>query len=281
MNYILRRRKLGLGSCNGVKAASTTGLTWVRNDRQQPQGANFVFRWGCTSNIPDGPVVVNTAAAIHEVADKATFRKTCADAGLAPITWLSANDIDLDYDDYPLVVRRRTHHQGRFLHVCNNGNEVFDAVQKYGIGNYYISQYIPKVAEYRVFVCSGRAVWVAQKTPANPDAVAWNVAQGGRFDNVGWGEWPLRIVKTAIQAMALTKLNFGGVDIMVDDAGTPYVLEINSAPSQTSPYRQSCTAKAFDYIVNNGKATIPLVEVRGGYKKFIHPAICEEAWCHD
>jgi hypothetical protein len=62
---------------------------------------------------------------------------------------------------------------------------------------------------------------------------------------------------------------------MVDAEGRAYVLEINSAPSQTSPYRQTCTAKAFDWIVLNGKDKIPLSDERG-YKKYIHPAMVAE-----
>jgi predicted ATP-grasp superfamily ATP-dependent carboligase len=67
-------------------------------------------------------------------------------------------------------------------------------------------------------------------------------------------------------------LDFGGVDIIVDKYGIPYVLEINSAPSQTSPYRQQCVAKVFDYIVENGKETISLGS-SGKYLRYIHPAI--------
>ena len=68
-----------------------------------------------------------------------------------------------------------------------------------------------------------------------------------------------------------------GTPIMIDADGNCYILEINSAPSLTSPYRQQCMAKAFNYIVANNKTRIPLTTSRGGYKKFIHPAICNEA----
>ena len=64
---------------------------------------------------------------------------------------------------------------------------------------------------------------------------------------------------------------------MVDGDGEAYVIEINSAPSLTSPYRQACFAKAFDWIVENGKERIPVVKERGGYLKFIHPAVCNRA----
>ena len=77
----------------------------------------------------------------------------------------------------------------------------------------------------------------------------------------------------AIEAFNLSSLDFGGVDVMVDADGEVYVLEINSAPSLTSPYRQECFAKAFDYIILNNKERIPLIDGRGGYTKFIHPAL--------
>ena len=276
-NIILRRRKLGRGSSLGIQHFSQTHLTPLRNDKPFPADTNIVFRWGTTSNLPKGVTVVNTAEAIHWVADKRTSRMLLAEAGLAPKSWVDCKDIYHEVtEDDPLIVRRATHHQGRFLHLCETNAQVEEASAQYGVGNYYISEYIPKVAEYRVFLVSGRVVWVAQKTPGNPEDVAWNVAKGGRFDNVRWSDWPLKAVRVARDAFLLSGLDFGGVDVMVDRAGNCYVLEINSAPSQTSPYRQECTAKAFDYVVLNGKDNIPVVEQRGGWKKFAHPALSDE-----
>ena len=277
---ILRRRKLGLGSCRGIKQFSKTGIDFIRNDKVIPENVPIIFRWGCTSNVPNGAVVVNSAKAIHWVSDKRTSRMVFAEAGLAPKTWTSPDDWADDVaglEDKKCIIRRATHHQGRYLHLSDTYENVRDFCNYYGEGNYYISEYIPKVAEYRVFIAQGRAVWVAQKTPANPDDVAWNVAKGGRFDNVRWDQWPLRAVRTAREAFLLSGLDFGGVDVMVGPDGKCYVLEINSAPSQTSPYRQECTAKAFDWIVQHGKAAIPVIEERGGYRKFIHPALTDQA----
>jgi glutathione synthase/RimK-type ligase-like ATP-grasp enzyme len=124
---------------------------------------------------------------------------------------------------------------------------------------------------------AGRAVWVAEKTPANKADIAWNVAKGGRFDNVRWSNWPLKAVKIAIKAFNLSNLDFGGVDVMVDAQGDVTVLEINSAPSLTSPYRQECMAKAFDYTLEHGKERMPLTEEDGQYLKFIHPALDNKA----
>jgi len=279
MTTIIRRRKLGMSSVKGICAVSTTGIGWVRNDWLPLPDDDLYIRWGCTSNLPRGKKqkVLNTAKAIHLVADKLEFRRVLNEEGLCPKTWFNLHDCTKGDVDKGVIVRTRTHHQGRGLWRVDNCNDILALCGKLGEGNYYINEFIPKVAEYRVFVVSGRAVCVAQKTPGNPDDVAWNVAKGGRFDNVRWGEWPRCVVKIAIEAFNLSGLDFGGVDVMVDEECKCYVLEINSAPSLTSPYRQQCMAKAFDWIVEHGKEHIPLVAERGDYKKFIHPAICDQA----
>lgn len=273
MPYLLRRRKLGNGSCRGISQFSQRGIVTVRNDTVLPANANdLVFRWGCTSDVPQRNVV-NTSRAIHAVANKKEFRRVLNDRELCPATYFSVEETPAQA--YPVVVRPAQHHQGRHLHLCRTVAECRSATARYG--DFYISKFIPKIAEYRVFVVSGRAVAVARKTPADATAVAWNVAQGGRFDNVRWDDWPLKAVKVSLEAFALSGLDFGGVDIMVDNEGDCTVLEINAAPSLTSEYRQQCFAKAFDYIVDHGKEIIPLVQERGGYLKFIHPALNERA----
>lgn len=280
MAVILRRRKLGFTSCREIARQMSNNCAVLRNDRAAAQislaanGNNYVFRWGCTALVPNEAKVVNTVKAIQRVNNKTGFRRILNEHGLCPKTWF--NILELPQDGGPYVVRPRVHAQGRNLHVANNNYEANEAAYLCGEG-YYISELINKVAEYRVFVAQGRVVWVAQKTPGNPDDIAWNVAHGGRFDNVRFGEWPLRVVKCAVEGFNLSGLDFGGVDVMVDADGRPYILEINSAPSQTSPYRQSCVAKVFDYIIENGKGNIPLTEARGGWRKFIHPAVSDEA----
>lgn len=281
-HVIFRRRKLGRTSAKEI-AKHIPNCRVVRNDDGHfpPIGqlGNTLFRWGCTSNVPEGYNVINTAEAIHQVNDKTAFRRLLNEHELCPKTWFDSRafiDDEGREPDISVVVRPQRHAQGRQLYLCTGVAELNAAVQRCGAG-YYISEYIPKVAEYRVAVVQGRAVWVAKKTPANPEAIAWNVARGGRFDNVNWGDWPLKVVKTAIEAFNLSLLDFGGVDVMVDAEGNCYVLEINSAPSLTSPYRQECMGKAFSYIVQEGKARIPLVTAKGGYRKFIHPALTEDA----
>ena len=283
MATIIRRKGLGMSSCKGIAECSRTGIKWVRNDTAPLPDDDLYIRWGCTSNLPRGPKqrVLNTAGAIHRVADKLGFRRILQEnGGLCPKTWFSQYEPDLDprgnHAAFPVILRTKTHHQGRGLWKVHNPKWLRNKCDELGAGHYYINELIDKVAEYRVFVVSGRAVCVAEKTPGNPEDVAWNVAKGGRFDNVRWGNWPTEAVRKSIDAFMLSGLDFGGVDVMVDGDGRSYILEINSAPSLTSPYRQQCMAKAFDYIVENGKEMIPMDEnIDSGWRGVAHPAVRE------
>ena len=278
MATIIRRRKLGMSSCKGIAEFSKKGIGWIRNDKPLPQDDLYI-RWGCTSNVPTDNVL-NTSKAIHEVNDKAAFRVALSKADLsipsAINLTLTREGMDKMGLAYPVVVRPVRHAQGRNIHRCNTEEELKVALKKCGPDG-YTSNFFDKTEEFRVAVVQGRAVWVAKKTPGNKEDLAWNVAKGGRFDNVRWNDWPLKAVRVAIEAFDLTKLDFGGVDVMVDKDGNVSVLEINSAPSLTSPYRQECMAKAFDHIIEHGKERIALIKDRGGYLKFIHPSITEKA----
>lgn len=282
-NILFRRRKLGNGTCRGIQAVSTQGLTMVRNDSPLPADLRYVFRWGCTSSLPAGnAIVVNKASAIHWCSDKRQGRLDMQAAGVSvPRTWGSWGDMTRilepgsyqgNLPDLKVVLRPSQHSQGKQLFVFN-GHEAALAEKCQELGHYYISELINKVAEYRVMVVQNRVAWVAQKTPGNPEDVAWNVSQGGRFDNVRWDNWPMAVVAEALKAARVSGTDFSGVDVMVDVEGKVYVLELNSAPSQTSPYRQSCLAKAFDYIVVNGKKHLPDPAQVTGYRSVIHPAL--------
>lgn len=277
MAVILRRRKLGRTSCREIASLAQSDIKIVRNWRDSwPSGTDIVFRWGCTSSLPYSMTTVNTAEAIHWCSDKKNGRLEMQEAGVpVPETWSNESFLTYEGEMNGQFVLRPSHHaQGRHLWTGSQQELKGKLTSRWFPG--YISRLIDKVAEYRVFVCQNRAVWVAKKTPGNPEAVAWNVAQGGRFDNVRWSEWNTRVVDAALKAAKVSGTDFCGVDVMLDAEGNPYVLEVNSAPSQTSPYRQQCVAKAFDYIIqSNSKAHFEDVEwnERRTWKSYIHPAV--------
>lgn len=275
MTTIVRRRKLGITSIKGIIAASVNeNLKYANNYEGIPMD-NVYIRWGCTSTVPNkDAVVVNSADSIHRMSDKTGFRRLMQEEALCPYTWFTRGADTKPTPEKPLIVRSKTHAQGKGLWTVTSDHALMMACDAAGEG-YYINEYIPKVAEYRVFVHQGYVAWVAQKTPGNPDAVAWNVAKGGRFDNVKWGDWNMDVVNCALKVFALTGAHFAGIDVMLDAEGVAWCVEANSAPSQTSPYRQSCVAKAFDYMTWSGCYDTDMREVRHPetWKDAIHPAV--------
>ena len=279
MITFFRRRGLGNTSCREMARIINEELGGeaqvVRNDSA---GAivpgDTVVRWGCTSTIPALNVtVINGSASIHKCNDKAGARMLLQEAGVpVPTTWRDFSAVE----GYPVIVRPAHHSRGKYLYLADDDVTLQVILQDHfnrGVGSgFYISKYIPKVREVRVFVANGRAVWVAEKTPGNPDDVAWNVARGGRFDNVKWADWPVPAVRAAVAASNVIGTDFTGVDVMLDADNNPYVLELNSAPSQTSPYRQLCSAKAFKWMYDHRGEKLPVV-TEGGWKEYIHPAI--------
>ena len=261
----LRRRRLGLTSCREIVARMETPAAFIRNDKLRLSHFDFeeyLVRWGCTSSLPDAvnsphasfrPTILNKARAIHQVNNKLGFRMLLNEHELCPKTWEAVVCMPEDYFNVSRqVIMRPTHHaQGRNYYYANGWRSAHYYAAELASTGYYISEVIDKVAEYRVCVVQGRAAWVAVKEPRegytpSPEE-PWNVATGHFvFNNVNWDNWPLKVVRKAIEAFNLSELDFGGVDVMVDANNNVYVIEINSAPSITSDYRQQCMAKAFD-----------------------------------
>lgn len=280
MNIILRRRKLGRTSTREISnnIDPDLGVVPIRNDllnKRVKTPVEWLIRWGCASKC-DAQHTVNKAEAIALANHKAETRRILGELKLkkpiVPRTWNSWQGWYDDGEHLPVIVRPAHHAQGRSLEYCTTKEQVLQACVKYAFPGFYVTEYIKKEKEYRVFVMQGKVVWVAEKTPENPQAIAWNVAKGGRFDNVRWDDWPLRACRIAIQATEALGLDFGGVDIM--QKGKEFlILEVNSAPSQTSPYRQQCTGKAFEYLIKSNNKKLETPEKVNSYKQFIHPGV--------
>lgn len=309
----LRRRKLGRTSTREIASAVSALLpnveckvirNWKPEYDAPPSPVDWLVRWGCTSDygVP-AERTLNTSESIHWCSDKRQGRLDMQAAGVPVPRSFDPREIFASFEDghegdfyvaaeeagldKEYVLRPAAHAQGRNIlygtlaEISDNLDSLYHGARRlYDLFlDGYLSYKIDKVAEYRVFVCQNRAVWVTKKTPGNPDDVAWNVAQGGRFDNVRWDDWNTKVIDAALKAAKISGTDFCGVDVMVDGDGYPYVLEVNSAPSQTSPYRQSCVGKVIACIVRSGsKQPMPDIEwnARRTYKSYIHPAVRQE-----
>lgn len=292
---IVRRRRLGHSSTVALskllEAEGISSVIW-RNDRSFPaewvqRGDEdlTVIRWGCTATVPTtlstSNPYINQASGIHKVNDKLSFLRVLEAAGLPrgllPVVYLGTTSGEPQLqEDQHWVVRPPTHSQGRNLRVLDTST--LTTMMHSGTFQGYARPLVQKKSEYRVYVLNGRVVNVAQKTPDNPADIAWNVARGGRFDNVRWGGWPINVVDLACSVAPHTGLHLTGIDIMVDHDDKAWFIEANSAPSLpfnsdgSCTYRQQCIAKGLAYTMRDNPE--PFTYQEGDtWRDYVHPAI--------
>ena len=270
---LLRRDGMG-NNCHYV-ADKIKGCI-IGTAEEIPADTDWVLRWGTTSNLKGKPKIINRADAIHETYDKGTFRAKCAAHGLAPRVWFSLNDFVNDpYEDfYYAIVRPRNHQRSQDIYLCEDINQTKAACKKLGEGNYYISEYIHKHQEWRVFVVSGRVICVLEKVPrkGHRGDVSWGFAD---FTYINWSEWPIHVVKNAIDCFNLSGLDFAALDIVsVNDKA--YFLEANTAP-EVWPYYGGKLADAIIYIMEHGRDRIPVSGDGKNWKHYIHPSTAKAA----
>lgn len=281
---IFRSAQIGKSSLKLAQLSSTGIINICSGEEPVPEDATLIFRWGCTGRTHrNNAKFVNLTKAIEWCTNKKQARLDMQAAGVpVPTTWSSQDFVRLcleemlDTSAVQFVVRPATHTQGKELFlgdVTQAALTAIDGVYRDG----YVSAYVDKVAEYRVFVVSNRIAWVSKTTqPRQEGSIAWNYGNG---ENVYWSEWPMNVVKAALAAANVSGTDFCAIDVMEDAEGNAYVSECNTAPAQEGTYQPTCVAKCFDYIVTNGKDKFPDPVIPAGtpasrmWRYFIHPAI--------
>lgn len=272
--YILRREGVGEWACKGISAGAG-GMKIVNASKEEtPMDAKYCFRWGSTNSINGSPKVLNTAKAIHRVYEKKAFRLELNKEGLCPKTWGSLKDWAATGQHYPIMIRKSPHQRSEGMWVANNLTELFEAVENVTASgdDYYLSSFIAKAQEFRVFVMFGRIAWIIEKKPKSKDEMSWGCVEEGNFNYVKWSMWPEAVVRNAILSFGKSGLDFGAVDVIVDGEGNAYTVEINTA-AQLTPYYAETIGKVFAYVVKNGPEHEPPLTDYSSFHKTIHPAV--------
>lgn len=268
--YIVRRKGMGVHSM--PIAAEVAGLKVFLSDEVLPK-EGYCFRWGTTGSVPLGVTVINTAKAISKTSDKRGFRLLLAEKGLSMKSWGSVNDYllsDPQIDQEAVLIRPEYHARSEGMYLCTKLSELIKA-EKEVKGPLYISKFIKKKNEFRVFVAQNRIVWMIKKKPKDSSEVSWGCVEEGQFDYIGWSDWDMKLSDVALKTMKESGLDHGAVDIIEDFEGNFFTLEVNTAP-QLGPYYSRCLGKVMKYIIENGKDHFPDPD-QMTWKKVIHPAI--------
>lgn len=127
---------------------------------------------------------------------------------------------------FPFVLKDPYGMQGKGVHLCTEEN--FDSLVKKG--EQYVGQELVKyTADYRIHVAGENAFCIYERVAPGDDFRA-NVSLGGAMKKVEGEEILSRLSGLALKTARALSLDYGGVDIIMDDKGEMMVLEFNKNP---------------------------------------------------
>lgn len=206
-----------------------------------------IIRWGNRIEIDtNNSIVYNTATAIARATDKKETRRILSEKGIRVPKAITP---DMNNIDFPVIARPRVHAKGRNFVVLRDRAEFYPHWIRNN-ENWYYSEFVDKVKEFRVHCAHGRILNYLEKPNPGNGQIAWNRALNGEaFDNVKWSDYDARVAHECLKAVEALGLDFAGVDVIVDAGGNPYVLELNTGPTlNSSEYSMSRYAKYFDWL---------------------------------
>ncbi len=131
---------------------------------------------------------------------------------------------------YPLVVKHRSSGKGAKIYKVDDRldleNLLSELNEENKLGRFYIQEFLPLAADYRVLVVADQVVGAMLRIPKKGDFRA-NFSLGG---TVQPAELTGELKDLAAKAAKATNCNFGGVDVVYTKEGKPYLLEVNRTP---------------------------------------------------
>jgi RimK family alpha-L-glutamate ligase len=182
-----------------------------------------------------GVSVYNDGRAIERSVDKGMTSFLLHNAAIpTPPTWVVGKDFDLQKivsrelkADQDLVVKPLFGSQGNGLARIGIGGNLPDQALYNGV--YYLQRFIhtgsDDAHDWRVFVINGQAVAAMLRR-----GEGWisNLAQGAQCHPAVLDQELRELAESASEALGM---RYAGVDILRDDKGKAYVIEVNSIPA--------------------------------------------------
>ena len=173
-----------------------------------------------------GVLIYNDAKAIECTVDKAMTSFLLHQASIkTPRTWVCESRQmahEIINKNPQLIIKPLFGSQGQGVRLLNGPLPL--PMDKHVDGVFYLQAFIKAAHDYRVFVVNNTAIAAMRRS-----GEGWlhNVAQGAVCESTDAAD----ILELAVQAAKNMKISYCGVDIIRDEDGVLYVLEVNSIPA--------------------------------------------------
>jgi tetrahydromethanopterin:alpha-L-glutamate ligase len=181
-----------------------------------------------------GVTVYNDAKAIERSVDKAMTSFLLHQNGIAtPKTWVCESRHhahEVISHNPQLVIKPLFGSQGAGVRLV--GKVVAKALplpgDQFVDGVFYLQSFIKASSDFRVFIVNNQAIAAMKRT-----GETWlhNVAQGAFCENITDKSEENDVLAIALQAASVLEIAYCGVDVIRDENGKLFVLEVNSIPA--------------------------------------------------
>jgi glutathione synthase/RimK-type ligase-like ATP-grasp enzyme len=163
---------------------------------------------------------------LEQNTDKLQTLERLDNAGVPVPEWTTERDEISETFGYPALGREEQHTRGQDINLILQWRDAYLTD-----GNDYFVEYVPTELEYRMHVINGEVVKIHEKRLRSEESNHPFIRNG----ETGWIFMEPRDTppdpQLAIDSVGALGLDFGAVDIIKGEDGSPYVLEVNSAPS--------------------------------------------------
>ncbi len=186
-----------------------------------------------------GVTVYNDGKAIERTVDKAMTSFLLQQNGIAtPKTWVCesrnlAHQImahEIIQSNQQLVIKPLFGSQGAGVRLVEKAVEKALPLpgDKFVDGVFYLQSFVKASSDYRVFIINNQAIAAMQRT-----GETWlhNAALGAFCENITDKSEENDVLAIALQAALVLDIAYCGVDVIRDESGKLFVLEVNSIPA--------------------------------------------------
>jgi len=157
--------------------------------------------------------------------------------------------LEISNMEYPLIMKGNNSSQGKKIYKIDAVEDIETLVQREEkkLSDYLIQEYIEYEQDIRLLVIGDEVIGSMRRIPQKGEFRA-NFSLGG---DVELFVAPDDMKELAVKAAKSCELEMSGVDILIDKAGKPYVLEANRTPGMTGISKAlgfNVAEKLLDYI---------------------------------